>query len=125
MKVRSRMGSIKGYSYGSNNFYCSQSCINNCVWYNQSLYPRGSVRNKKHRPEQYELRKMVLEREWLWGQICGKGEDESELQCHHVEGINFNSIESADIDNCITLCKSCHKQVHKLPNCNFNDLQCK
>ena len=124
MKIRARMGAIRGYSYGSSFYYCSLECQSNCSWYNQTLYPKGHI-IKNYRPEQYELRKMVLERDNYECQICGKGEDESELHCHHIEGINFNPIESADIDACITLCKNCHKQVHKLPNCSYNDLRCK
>jgi len=36
-----------------------------------------------------------------------------------------NPIESADLDMVITLCKGCHKEVHKLPGCKYNDLKCK
>lgn len=42
------------------------------------------------------------------------------LHCHHFEGIEINPIESADIDQCITLCKKCHIWDHKNP-CPIKD----
>jgi hypothetical protein len=36
----------------------------------------------------------------------------------------YNPIESADIDNCITLCKYCHEEVHQIPGCEYHNLRC-
>ncbi len=51
--------------------------------------------------------------------------DEVQLHCHHIEGYTQNPLLGNDIDNVITLCKACHKEVHKLPGCNYQDLRCK
>ncbi len=58
-------------------------------------------------------------------QICGKTINEVQLHCHHIEGYTQNPILGNDIDNVVTLCKKCHKKVHKLPGCNYYDLRCK
>lgn len=36
-----------------------------------------------------------------------------------------NKILANDIDNCITLCKECHKLVHKQHGCRYVDLKCR
>ena len=38
--------------------------------------------------------------------------------------ICWEPLMSADIDMCITLCKSCHIKVHKLPDCGYHDHKC-
>lgn len=102
--------------------YCSGACKKACPTYQQKKYPKG-FREATSREVQPELRQMVLERD---GWVCQKcGATEVELHCHHIEGVMQNPIESADIDNCITLCKSCHKEVHKEVGCRYTDLQCK
>jgi len=35
-----------------------------------------------------------------------------------------NPLESADLDNCVTLCKNCHKEVHGKEGCKYNELRC-
>ena len=76
------------------------------------------------REVQPELRKLVLKRDDYKCQKCLKGLDEVQLHCHHIDPIINNPVESADIDNCVTLCKACHKEVHKLPNCSYIELKC-
>ncbi len=49
--------------------------------------------------------------------------EEEELICHHIKPVATEPVESADMDNCITLCKSCEQKVHKLPGCNFHELK--
>jgi hypothetical protein len=44
---------------------------------------------------------------------CNKTIDKAELHCHHNTSVELNPIESADLDNCITLCKKCHIMVHR------------
>jgi 5-methylcytosine-specific restriction endonuclease McrA len=51
---------------------------------------------------------MVFERD---NYKCVKCGEEKPLHCHHIDPVKGNPIESADIDNCITLCKKCHKKA--------------
>ena len=53
-------------------------------------------------------------------QLCSSIEN---LHCHHITGVEQNPIESADIDNCITLCKVCHKYIHSQEGCRYYDLR--
>jgi 5-methylcytosine-specific restriction endonuclease McrA len=68
---------------------------------------------------------LVLERDKWKCQKCGKTTDEVELHCHHILPINESPIESADVSNCITLCKYYHKEVHTTPGCGVGELKCK
>jgi 5-methylcytosine-specific restriction endonuclease McrA len=70
---------------------------------------------------QPELRKLVLKRDDYTCQKCNA--TNTELHCHHYEGIEVNPIESADIDQCITLCKKCHNEVHRKDKCGIKDYQ--
>jgi 5-methylcytosine-specific restriction endonuclease McrA len=36
----------------------------------------------------------------------------------------LNKVMANDPDNCITLCKDCHKQVHSREGCKYSDLKC-
>ena len=110
-----------GVGEGEGRFYCSNECKNNCSIYNQKLYPKD-FKIDYNRESQPELRDLVLQRDEYECQRCGNSTD---LHCHHFEGLNINPIESADIDNCITLCSDCHKMAHENEGCRYIDLQCK
>ena len=109
---------------GTNNLYCSEACKKSCPSYGVKKYERGFRRNTS-REVQPELRKLVLERDNWTCQRCGKSKNddiELVLHCHHIEPVKRNPVESADIDNCITLCKECHKEVHRIKGCRYTDL---
>ena len=112
----------KGY-FGENNLYCSENCKKACPTYGQVFYPKG-FKKTTSREVQPQLRKLVLKRDDYRCQICEATLEETQLHCHHITGVEQNPIESADIDNCITLCKKHHKQVHKLPGCGYYELRC-
>jgi len=114
-----RIGSLNNKP-GEQRLYCSESCKLDCPTYNQQKYPKGFKLNTS-REVQPELRQMVLERD---GWTCIKCGSKKSLHCHHLEGIRWNPLESADIDMCATLCKSCHIEVHKLPDCGNHDMKC-
>jgi len=57
-------------------------------------------------------------------QRCEATQKDSQLHCHHITGVVQNPIESADIDNTITLCKDCHRFVHSQPGCKYHELRC-
>ena len=123
-EVETRVKVIKGKAAGEANFYCSENCKTACPTYRQRSYPKG-FKPASSREVQPELRKLVLKRDNFACKICGNSLEYIELHCHHITGVEQNPIESADVDNCITLCKECHKKVHKLPGCGYNDLSCK
>lgn len=104
-------------------FYCSDGCKKACPIHNQKLYPKEFKKASSREVQPY-LRQLVLERDNYKCQICGKSTDEVELHCHHIEGIEQNPIESADVDMCITLCKEHHKRVHKPSGCRYVDMRC-
>jgi len=105
---------------GGSNLYCSNECKNECPTYNQQKYPKG-FKLATSREIQPELRKLVFERDnWL----CVKCNSTSNIQCHHIDPVVNDPLESADLDNCITLCKNCHKEVHKKEGCRYNELRC-
>jgi len=126
-EVECRIYGINSGDY--NRLYCSSSCKKQCPIYGKSpetLMREDAVRAGRILPEelnrevQSELRWMVLERDNYTCQICGSTHN---LHCHHYEGIWQNQLESADIDNCVTLCKSCHIKVHKQPGCTYYDMR--
>lgn len=122
--VNNRLQAIAGRQVGEANFYCSGNCKKACPTYRKIKYEEGEA-PMTSREVQPQLRKLVLERDNYSCSICGKNSKDVELHCHHETGVLLNPIESADIDNCITLCKDHHKHVHRLPGCTYKDLRCK
>jgi len=122
-ECHARQGVIFRDEKGECNLYCSDHCKQACSTYGQILYPKG-FKKSTSREVQPELRKLVLERDNWECQKCGKTQQESQLHCHHIEGIHHNPIESADVDMCITLCRECHKEVHKREGCTYVDMRC-
>ena len=99
--------------------YCSQKCKDNCEVFNKKGDGTNKVRHE--RIDQPELRQIVLERDGFRCIQCGSNES---LVCHHIIPVSMDPIESADVDNCITLCKSCHKIAHT-GACSRVNLRCK
>ena len=69
---------------------------------------------------QPELRQMVLKRDEYQCVKCGSDEN---LECHHIIPVSIEPLLSADMDNCITLCSECHKEVHKKDGCRYCQLR--
>lgn len=105
-----RVQIINGTEQGSARFYCSDGCKKACPIYGQILYPKG-FKKSTSREVQAPLRKLVLARDNWTCQKCS--EVDLELHCHHIDPVVNNPVESADVDNCITLCKTCHIEIHK------------
>jgi hypothetical protein len=110
------------YNSGDLNFYCSAGCKKACPVFWQRKYPKGFKRASS-REVSPDLRQMCLERDGWECQRCGK--TEPPLHCHHIDGAVQNKIISNDLENVITLCKACHKEVHKQDGCRYHELQCK
>lgn len=113
---------FNGKGRGQHNLYCSQSCKDDCDVFYQIKTPKGYLsEDDKSRELQPELRILRFGMDNFKCQRCGSGEN---LNCHHITGIEINPIESADIDNCITLCNKCHKMVHNENGCNMRRQKC-
>ena len=112
----------KGHT-GEGRFYCSNNCKAACPTFRKIKYPRGH-QMATSREVQPELRQMRLACDEYSCQRCGKTIDEAQLHCHHIEGTVQNPIESADLDNTITLCKKCHKWAHTEEGCRYFELRC-
>ncbi len=123
LEVYERIRSVK--HLGDTRLYCSDKCKQECPIYGQYKYP------KDHKPAtsrevQPELRQMRFKIDNHTCQKCGKHQDELDvaLHCHHLEGIRWEPLESADLDKVITLCKNCHLKVHKIEGCGYYDMRC-
>lgn len=124
LQIIKRTNSIIGKSTGDCSLYCSNNCKKSCGTFGKVLYPEGFSINTS-REVQPELRKLVLARDGYKCQICFKTNKQVELHCHHYEGVFINPIESADIDNCVTLCKKHHNEAHKQDGCSMKREPCK
>jgi 5-methylcytosine-specific restriction endonuclease McrA len=127
--VRHRVNICEGKEpRGEARFYCSDNCKQACPIYGKRpdvLMKEDAIRAGNYegynREVQPELRQLVFQRD---DYTCQKCEERGGiLNCHHITGVKINPIESADVDNCITLCKQCHKEVHTLPGCTYNELK--
>ena len=118
--VRSRIKALNGKMRGESRLYCSEPCKKSCSIYYQKKYPKG------HKPDysrevQPELRELVLERDDYTCIRCGSKE---RPECHHLDGILYEPLLSADMDECITVCHECHKEIHKEKGCTLQDMKC-
>jgi 5-methylcytosine-specific restriction endonuclease McrA len=127
-QISNRIQYLKGNFEVESRFYCSNSCKNSCSIFHKSIntiMKEDAVRAGRlpwielTREVQPELRSMVLERDEYRCIKCGS---EYDLQCHHILPVNIEPLLSADIDNCITLCKSSHIEAHKKDGCRLNQL---
>ena len=128
--TNNRIRYVKGNSKWESHFYCSKECKNSCSIFNKhinTIMKEDAVRAGRlpwlelGREVQSELRQMVLERDEY---KCAKCGDSNNLQCHHILPVSIEPLLSADIDNCITLCKECHVKVHKeIDGCGYNQLR--
>jgi len=123
LSVNNRIAALNGRGRGEQKLYCSKECKRLCPTFNKVKYSAEETNTKNlSREVQPELRQMVFERdEWT----CIKCGAIKSLQCHHIEGIQWNPIESADIDICVTFCVKCHSEAHKDEGCRYYDLQCR
>ena len=64
------------------------------------------------------IREKILQRDNFQCQICG---NEEKLCVHHIDGTNYlKSNTNNDLENLITLCKSCHSKLHWWQRKNHN-----
>ena len=119
-QITGKYGSLLGHG-GSRNLYCSNKCKELCpIYYKQKFQENHPNKPKTDTGVFPELRKMVLERDNYTCQKCGLNSNEQcvELHCHHINPVKLDPLESADIDNCTTLCIDCHHEAHQKDGCS-------
>ena len=121
-EVKSRIGAIKGNYKGEHHLYCSNECKEACPIFGQQTYPKNYKPYENTRPLQSQWAIMVKERDNYICQKCGT--NEGDMIAHHIDPVINNPIESADIDNGITLCENCHKEAHLQIGCTLHELRC-
>jgi len=123
LQVRSRIQAFNGTISGEQRFYCSDNCKRACPIYKQHKYPKG-FKQATSREVVPLLRQLVLERDNWTCQKCGATTETAQLHVHHIIPYAQNKMQANDPDNCITFCKSCHKEVHSQYGCRYIDLTC-
>lgn len=114
---------LRGIDDNDRNYiYCSEECKEDCPTFNKSLYPDG-FKPATSREVNPVLRQLVLKRDNYTCQKCGKFKN-VRLHCHHIVPVVNSPMEANDPGNCITLCKECHKLVHRIPGCGYGELRC-
>jgi len=121
-QVANRVAAIN--ETGGKMFYCSEGCKFACPVFHRIKYPKG-FKKASSRESNPILRQLVLKRDNYTCQKCGItiGGD-TQLHCHHVLPARQNPMTANDTDNCTTLCKKCHIEVHKKPGCKNHELKC-
>ena len=72
---------------------------------------REHSRNRSHMPENDLWRKAVLNRDDYTCQFCNvRG---GTLEAHHIDSWKEHKSDRFNVDNGVTLCKTCHKAYHK------------
>jgi len=124
-QVYERIRSLNGKNYGEQRLYCSNKCKQECPIFHQITSPKD-FKPATSREVQPELRQLRFEIDNYTCQKCNKHQDDLNegLHCHHIEGIRWEPLESADLDKVITVCKSCHIEIHKKEGCNYTELRC-
>jgi hypothetical protein len=127
--VRNRIYKLNKVIRGENRFYCSNICKSVCSLYgkqSKTLMKEDAVRAGRlgwldlNREVQIELKQIVLARDDYKCTKCGSTEH---LHCHHILPVAIEPLLSADIDNCITLCYNCHKEVHSIDGCKYGQIR--
>lgn len=125
-EVLSRLSSLSGKGSGECRFYCSEACKQSCSTYRQRKYWKGQKQKRLGTSREVGVwfRQYVLKEDNWTCQKCFKSKDEYPelvLHVHHIQGVAQESMLQNDIDNAITLCIDCHKEVHKNKGCTYFD----
>jgi len=128
-ETQSRVKALNGKGTGECRFYCSKSCKQTCPTYRQrTLWKGQNDEDEKRLGTSREVdawfRQFVLETDNWTCQKCRVSKDEDSelvLHVHHLKGVAQHPMLQNDIDNAITLCKKCHKELHKKQGCNYFD----
>jgi len=128
LQVRDRLRALNGQTTYNpeNRLYCSQECKTECPIYQQKKFPRKMNTRGTSREVNPQYRQLIFERDVWTCQICEKKKSDGvSLHCHHIEPVVDNPLLDCDLNNGLTLCKKCHRNIHKnIPGCKYNELRC-
>jgi 5-methylcytosine-specific restriction endonuclease McrA len=93
--------------------FCSRECFSKYnVGKNHSRY-KGGIKYDKQNKQYREWRKQVFERDNWTCQIC-KRKKKIRIVAHHIKSFTDYPESRFEINNGITLCNSCHTQIHNI-----------
>ena len=125
LEAQNRAGALNGWGQrGECKIYCSANCKKACPSYRQVLKYKGQKEKGSSREISPDLRIMALERDKYTCQDCGATNECAQLHVHHIKAAIEEPMESADLDNVVTLCKKCHRNVHMKTGCKYSQLRC-
>lgn len=125
-QVRNRISACETHGNGECRIYCNDNndqCKLACPTYHKISYPKG-FKPASSREVDPLVRQLCFERDNWTCQHCGVTSKEAQLHCHHIIGVVHSPMEQNDISNTITLCKACHKALHKQKGCRYQDYKC-
>ena len=125
IEAQNRAGALNGWGQrGECKIYCNANCKKSCPSYRQVLKYKGQKETGSSREILPELRILALERDKHTCQDCGATSECAQLHVHHIKAAIEEPMESADLDNVVTLCKACHRNVHRKVGCTYSELRC-
>jgi len=101
---------------GASNIYCSDACKQACPIYGRQI---NIDHTKRYREMQHIFRNKILERDNYTCQKCG--ETEGKLHAHHINP-HYVEYDAMALENGITLCETCHKEIHARRGCTAWDI---
>ena len=121
-QVSDRIKAVEALNAAELHLYCSDDCKTSCSVYGQVVWPKGLNPRSNYRNEilDPDLNNLVLNRDSYQCQKCGATED---LHVHHIEGVAQEPMLANDLDNCLTVCHSCHSEIHSVSGCTYFDYQ--
>lgn len=118
-QTNNRIQALDGTVQGEMRLYCSEKCKYECSLYRRTKYPKGFKTAPNGTEFPRFIKEEIFKRDKYKCQICG---ETHRLQAHHIYPGSTHPILSNDVNNGITLCKKCHKKVHKLPGCSLHEI---
>lgn len=128
-QVKNRLAACESpNASGEQRIYCNNSdtgegCREACPTYYAKLYPKD-FKSATSREVIPLVRHMVFKRDNYTCQHCSKTIQTTQIHAHHIEGVAHYPMLQNDISNIITLCKKCHKALHKQNGCEYKDYKC-
>lgn len=105
---------------GELHLYCSDACKNSCSIYKRVSHFSFEDKDTRNEVLDPQIRQIALDRDNHQCQKCGSLED---LEVHHIEGVAREPMLANDIDNLLTVCHNCHKEIHFQIGCTYHDYQ--